>query len=66
MLHHRHLRLHVHHFQPVEIQTGFKVGDWIQVLSGLEEGEEIVTGAAFLIDSESKLGSAMQAMGHQH
>jgi len=54
------------HFQPVEIQTGFKVGEWIQVLSGLEEGEEIVTGAAFLIDSESKLGSAMMAMGHQH
>lgn len=54
------------HFQPVEIETGFKVGTWLQVLSGLEEGEEIVTGAAFLVDSESKLGSALRAMGHQH
>ncbi len=54
------------HFQPVEIVTGFTVGDMTQVLSGLEEGEEIVTGAAFLVDSESKLGSALRAMGHQH
>jgi RND family efflux transporter MFP subunit len=54
------------HFQPVEISTGAKVGDRLQVLAGLEEGEEIVTGAAFLVDSESKLGSALRAMGHQH
>jgi multidrug efflux pump subunit AcrA (membrane-fusion protein) len=54
------------HFQPVQIETGFKVGDMIQVLAGLDEGEEIVTGAAFLVDSESKLGSALRAMGHQH
>ena len=51
------------HFQPVEIETGFKVGDMIQVLAGLEEGEEIVTGAAFLVDSETKLGSALRSMG---
>lgn len=54
------------HFQPVEIETGFKVGTMVQVLSGLVEGEEIVTGAAFLVDSESKLGSALRSMGHQH
>jgi len=54
------------HFQPVEIETGFKVGNMVQVLSGLVEGEEIVTGAAFLVDSESKLGSALRSMGHQH
>ncbi len=54
------------HFQPVEIETGFKVGEWLQVLSGLDEGEEIVTGATFLVDSESKLGSALRAMGHLH
>lgn len=54
------------HFQPVEIETGFKVGAMVQVLSGLVEGEEIVTGAAFLVDSESKLGSALRSMGHQH
>ena len=51
------------HFQPVEIETGFKVGDMIQVLAGLVEGEEIVTGAAFLVDSETKLGSALRSMG---
>lgn len=51
------------HFQPVEIETGFKVGDMIQVLAGLEEGEEVVAGATFLVDSESKLGSALRSMG---
>ena len=51
------------HFQPVEIETGFKVGDMIQVLAGLEEGEEIVTGATFLVDSETKLGTALRSMG---
>ena len=51
------------HFQPVAIETGFKVGDQIQVLAGLTEGEEIVTGAAFLVDSESKLRSALRGMG---
>jgi Cu(I)/Ag(I) efflux system membrane fusion protein len=51
------------HFQPVEIETGFKVGDQVQVLAGLTEGEEIVTGAAFLVDSESKLRSALRGMG---
>jgi Cu(I)/Ag(I) efflux system membrane fusion protein len=55
------------HFQPVEVRTGIKVGAYFQLLSGLEEGEEIVTGAAFLVDSESKLRSALRGMGgHVH
>lgn len=55
------------HFQPVEVQTGVKVGDRFQVLAGLSEGEEVVSGAAFLVDSESKLRSALRGMGgHQH
>jgi len=53
------------HFQPVEIETGFKVGSMLQLLSGLEEGETVVAGATFLVDSESQLGSALRAMAHQ-
>jgi hypothetical protein len=38
-----------------------------KVPGGLEEGDEIVTSAGFLIDAESRLKSATSAMGgHQH
>ena len=33
-----------------------------QVLAGLSEGEQIVTSAQFLIDSESNLKAAVRAM----
>lgn len=55
------------HFLPREIQAGMRVDGEIQVLSGLQEGDVVVSGAAFLVDSESKLGSALSTMsGHQH
>ena len=43
----------------------------VEVLSGLEEGEEIVTSAQFLIDSESNLRAAITSLlasrgGHRH
>jgi hypothetical protein len=46
----------------------------VEVTSGLQDGEEIVTSAQFLIDSESNLREAIQKLtasrsagsGHQH
>lgn len=56
-----------HRFEPVEVKLGSRFGDDFEVLSGLEEGDEVVTSAAFLIDAESRLKSATGAMGgHQH
>lgn len=52
-------------FEPREVQLGFKAGSYYQVVSGLEENEEVVTSAQFLIDSESRLkatGGGMQGM----
>jgi len=37
------------------VKLGIESGDKIAVLSGLEEGEQVVTSAQFLIDSESSL-----------
>ncbi len=55
------------HFQPREIEVAGRFNGKIRVLSGLEEGDTVVSGATFLIDSESKLRSAMGNMaGHQH
>jgi Cu(I)/Ag(I) efflux system membrane fusion protein len=54
-------------FEPVEIKLGARFEDRYQVLAGLNEGEEIVTSAGFLIDAESRLKSATAGMsGHQH
>jgi RND family efflux transporter MFP subunit len=57
------------YFEPRHIQVGSKVKGYYEVLSGLREGEKVVTSANFLIDSESRLSGAMggmAGMGHQH
>ncbi len=51
--------------QPVEIKTGARSGSYFQVLSGLQVGDRIVTSADFLIDSESSMKAALNAMGRQ-
>ena len=52
------------YFEPREIKTGVKLEDKVAVLSGLKPGETIVTSGNFLIDSESRLKSAMGGMKH--
>jgi Cu(I)/Ag(I) efflux system membrane fusion protein len=52
--------------EPVSITLGPRFGDRFQVVAGLTEGEEIVTSAVFLIDSESRLKSAVGGMGGHH
>lgn len=49
-------------FEPREITTGLSSENEITVLSGLKAGEEVVTSAQFLIDSESKLREATEKM----
>ena len=52
-------------FEPREVQIGEEGGvgnDYLRILSGLEGGEEIVTSAQFMIDSESRLQEAIQKM----
>ena len=53
-------------FEPVAIELGGRFGDRMQVLSGLQEGDEIVVSAGFLIDSESRLKSPGSGGGHHH
>jgi len=45
--------------EPREVQLGSRVGDDFVVLKGLKAGEQIVTSANFLIDSESQLQAAL-------
>ena len=51
-------------FEPRMIQMGAKLEGNVVVLSGLNAGETIVTSGNFLIDSESRLKSAMAGMQH--
>jgi len=55
------------YFEPRQVELGAKAQDRYIVLSGLSEGEKVVTSGNFLIDSESRLKSAlsgMAGMGH--
>jgi Cu(I)/Ag(I) efflux system membrane fusion protein len=47
---------------PMDVVTGLKSGDEVQVLSGLKEGDTVVASATFLIDAESNLGAALAGM----
>ena len=50
------------YFEPRAVEVGEPVDTVYPVLTGLTEGERVVTSAQFLIDSETNLQAAMQAM----
>jgi Cu(I)/Ag(I) efflux system membrane fusion protein len=45
-------------FEPREVQTGRRLGDRVQIVHGLAEGERVVAEGTFLVDSESRLKNA--------
>jgi len=50
-------------FEPRSVETGITDdAGFVQILSGLGEGEEVVTSAQFMLDSESRLREAIQKM----
>ncbi len=49
------------HFEPRSVETGWRLGDRVEIVRGLMEGEKIVVSGNFLIDSESRMKAA--AMG---
>lgn len=52
-------------FQPREVKTGIKSGDFYSIQEGLKAGDKVVSKAGFLLDSESQLmlgGAAMSEM----
>src|SRR5262249_4153619 len=42
-------------FSPRAVETGWRMGDTVQITKGLEPGERIVVAGNFLLDSESRL-----------
>jgi Cu(I)/Ag(I) efflux system membrane fusion protein len=42
-------------FVPREVETGWRFGERVEILHGLQAGDRVVDSAAFLVDSESRL-----------
>jgi len=51
------------HFEPREVKTGVKVRGYYEIRKGVSAGEKVVTGANFLLDSESKLKAVVAGTG---
>jgi hypothetical protein len=43
------------YFEPRLVETGWRIGDDVQVTKGLVDGERIVISGTFLVDSESRM-----------
>jgi Cu(I)/Ag(I) efflux system membrane fusion protein len=46
-------------FAPREVRVGMRSDDHVEVLEGINEGDQVVTAANFLIDAESNLKAAI-------
>mgnify|MGYP001819067240 FL=1 len=45
-----------------EVMSGIESGGWLEIIAGLEAGDEVVTSAQFLIDSEASLAGSIQRL----
>ena len=52
-------------FEPRTVKLGLRSENYVEVLEGIDEGEQVVTSANFLIDAESNLKAALSGMGEQ-
>jgi YHS domain-containing protein len=50
------------YFEPRQVDTGWRIGDFVEVTKGLMPGERIVISGTFLIDSESRMKAAAQGI----
>lgn len=50
------------HFKPIEVSAGQTQDGWVEIKTGLNAGQQVVTSGQFLIDSEASLQSALPQM----
>ncbi len=46
------------YFEPRRVETGWRIGDRVEIVKGLMGGERVVVSGNFLLDSESRMKSA--------
>ncbi|GFO69680.1 RND transporter [Geomonas limicola] len=51
-------------FEPRDVKVGARVGENVQILSGLSQGEKVAATGGYLIDSESQLKGGSGHEGH--
>ena len=49
-------------FEAREVQAGIESGDWVEIITGLNAGAEVVISGQFLIDSEASLKASLMRM----
>lgn len=59
------VRLAEGRFEPRTVSLGNRSNDYVEILKGIAEGEQVVTSANFLLDSESNLKAALGGMTEQ-
>lgn len=52
-------------FRPAEVRTGAELGERTEILSGLQEGEQVVASGQFLIDSEASLNGVLARLSRE-
>jgi YHS domain-containing protein len=52
-------------FGPRKVQTGWHLGDQVEIVDGLKEGESVVSSGTFLVDSESRLKTPQSGAARQ-
>jgi RND family efflux transporter MFP subunit len=50
------------YFEPRMVETGWRLGDRVEIVEGLDAGEKIVLSGNFFLDSESRLQSVAQGI----
>jgi membrane fusion protein, copper/silver efflux system len=51
-------------FQPVDVVSGMRSENEVEILSGLKQGESIVSSGQFMIDSEANLQASFNRFSH--
>ncbi len=54
------------YFEPRAVRLGQRADGYVAVLDGLKDGEQVVVAANFMVDSESQLKAALNAMSGEH
>jgi membrane fusion protein, copper/silver efflux system len=49
-------------FEAREVETGRRVGEQVEILRGVQQGERVVVAATFLVDSESRMKMPTQTI----
>jgi Cu(I)/Ag(I) efflux system membrane fusion protein len=49
-------------FEPRRVETGFHLGDRVEIVKGLSEGDRIVVSGTFMVDSESQMKAAAEGV----